>query len=127
MPRRQFTPAQANRTLPLVRRVVRDLLDKGRRLRDLGNSREEVSESLEVLQEEIQELKSEFDGIGCYFKDWNFEIGLVDFPAEIEGQPVLLCWRSDEASITWYHSYEKGYEGRRPIPQHLLGEDQEPG
>jgi hypothetical protein len=28
----------------------------------------------------------------------------------------LLCWRSDEESVAYYHGPE-GYAGRRPIPE----------
>ena len=36
MVRFRWTPAQANRTLPLVRPIVRDILAVGKRLRDLA-------------------------------------------------------------------------------------------
>ena len=47
----------------------------------------------------IDELKE----IGCQFKAYNFDIGLVDFPALINDEEVFLCWRSDEKSIRFYH------------------------
>jgi hypothetical protein len=47
-------------------------------------------------------------------------MGLVDFPAEIEDAPVLLCWRSDEPSVRFFHAPDAGYAGRRPIPARLL-------
>ena len=60
---------------------------------------------------------TELEGIGCYYKDWNFDAGLVDFPAEVNGEEVLLCWRSDEKAVEWYHTYEDGYSGRKRIEQ----------
>ena len=38
----------------------------------------------------------------------------------IEGRRVLLCWRSDEPDVAWYHGIEAGYAGRQPIPRALL-------
>ena len=55
--------------------------------------------------------------MGCSFKDWNFSIGLVDFPAVIDGETVFLCCRSDEGKLAWYHRIEDGYQRRRPLPE----------
>lgn len=123
MTRRKFTPEQANRTLPLVRRIVADLLDRARERHRLSNEAEtpDTLQRLESLNNEVQELTSELEGIGCYFKDWNLEAGLVDFPAEIDGEEVLLCWRSDEEAIEWYHTYEDGYSGRKRIQEQSPG------
>jgi hypothetical protein len=63
---------------------------------------------------------AELTEIGCSYKDWGFEMGLVDFPGFIDGQPVCLCWRSDEPTVEWYHAPEAGYAGRQPIPAELL-------
>jgi len=43
---------------------------------------------------------------------------LLDFEAEVEGEPVLLCWLEGEPDLTWYHKPELGFSGRRPIPPH---------
>jgi hypothetical protein len=124
MPRKRFTPAQANRTLPLVRRVVADILERGQELKRLtgGALDARARETAPRLQAELAELYEELERIGCSYKDWGFDLGLVDFPAEIGGHEVLLCWRSDEPRVEWYHAPEAGFAGRQPIPPELLEE-----
>ncbi len=34
---------------------------------------------------------------------------------------MLLCWRTDEPEIAYYHGIEEGYPGRRPIPEAYRG------
>ena len=41
---------------------------------------------------------------------------LLDFPAELGGDTVLLCWLEGERELRWYHKPEHGFAGRRPIP-----------
>jgi hypothetical protein len=43
------------------------------------------------------------------------DTGLVDFPADREGERVFLCWRLGEESVAWYHGTESGFSGRRPL------------
>ena len=120
--RKYFTPQQANKRLPLVKKIVGDILGKGKTLRALveKNSNQELPQECLTLQDEIVELLRELESLGCFYKDWNFEIGLVDFPAVIHDQEVLLCWRSDEKNIRWYHGIEAGFAGRKLIPENLL-------
>jgi len=127
MPRRRFTPLQANRTLPLVRRIVADILQRGRELRQLATKPMDAAAHSRAtrLQGELAELLAELDHIGCSYKDWGFELGLVDFPAEIDGRAVLLCWRSDEPRVEWYHAPEAGFAGRKPIPTRLMADVEE--
>ena len=121
--KKHFTPAEANRRLPLVKGIVSDIIAKGKRARMIlasSKTSEEPSPEILNLQEEIEKLMAELEELGCYYKDWNFEIGLVDFPAVIEGEEVLLCWRSDEQDVRFFHSLEDGYIGRQLIPQPLV-------
>ena len=135
MVRRLFTPAQANRTLPLVRKIVRDILEAGGRLRTLaatihergGRPEDDERERFEAIKDELGALMQELEAIGCTYKDWGFEMGLVDFPARIDGKNVLLCWRSDEPQVLWYHGNQDGFAGRRAIPEELLAEIAESG
>ena len=118
-----FTPQEANRRLPYISRIVNDLLEKGKNLQALTllpHQTPELQKQQQVLEEQIQTLMQELEDLGCYYKDWNFEIGLVDFPAIIHGQQALLCWRSDEAEVAWFHGYEDGYAGRRPVTRELI-------
>ncbi|MFC5714295.1 DUF2203 domain-containing protein [Thalassorhabdus alkalitolerans] len=41
--------------------------------------------------------------------------GLVDFPAKVEGEPVLLCWRQGESQVKYYHGLFEGFTGRKKI------------
>ncbi|MEP6666328.1 MAG: DUF2203 domain-containing protein [Nocardioidaceae bacterium] len=41
---------------------------------------------------------------------------LLDFPAELGGEDVLLCWLEGDAELAWYHRVDLGFAGRRPLP-----------
>lgn len=119
-----FTPLEARRRLPLIRKIVGDILEKGKALRTLlqGPTLPVSPAECLNLQEEIEDLMRELEELGCFYKDWNFEIGLVDFPARVSGEEVFLCWRSDEEDIQWYHGLDDGYPGRKPITESLREE-----
>lgn len=61
----------------------------------------------------IQELIDRLNGWEIELRD--LESGLVDFPAEIDGQPAYLCWMLGEAKVAFWHSPEDGFQGRRPL------------
>ena len=41
---------------------------------------------------------------------------LVDFPGELDGVPVYLCWLEGEPELSWYHRVDLGFAGRRRLP-----------
>ncbi len=94
-----------------MRQIVTDILEKARILREM----EETDSEVPRYQAEVEEHLLELEEMGCSFKDWNFSIGLVDFPAVIDGETVFLCWRSDESELAWYHPVEEGFQGRRRL------------
>ena len=49
----------------------------------------------------------------------NLEIGLLDFPCEVEGRTVLLCWKLGEKGITHWHDTSEGFAGRKPIDERI--------
>ena len=65
-----------------------------------------IVEEVEMLLEEIEECGGGFKGL---------DLGLVDFPTEIDGEVVLLCWQYGEKEIAYYHSLEAGFAGRKPL------------
>ncbi len=120
---RYFTLEQANKTLPLVRQIVMDILDSSKEMRliaeDLDGKVEE-NPQIQNLAEKITGFIKELEDLGCEYKDWNFTVGLVDFPAILEGEEVYLCWRTDEDEIRFYHKKGSGYEGRILIKEDFL-------
>jgi hypothetical protein len=124
-----FTVEQANRMLPLVRRIVRDIVDTHRRWTRAVQSYETAatwtradspSSQLSVLEGDVKRLAAEIEGylgelreLGVDFK--GFEMGLVDFPGEREGRVICLCWKLDEDEVKFWHETSDGYGGRQPL------------
>ena len=68
-------------------------------------------------EQRAKDALAEIDSIGVQVKDVN--IGLLDFPCEVEGQIILLCWKLGEKAITHWHGVEEGFAGRKPIDQRI--------
>jgi hypothetical protein len=68
-------------------------------------------------EQRAKDAIAEIDSIGVQVKD--LDIGLLDFPCEVEGRVVLLCWKMGEHSITHWHSTEEGFAGRKPIDERI--------
>jgi hypothetical protein len=68
-------------------------------------------------EQRAKDALAEIDSIGVQVKD--IDIGLLDFPCEVEGRIVLLCWKMGEQSITHWHSPEEGFAGRKPIDERI--------
>ena len=45
----------------------------------------------------------------------DLETGLIDFPAQREGDRVYLCWRLGEDRVANWHPLDTGFAGRRPL------------
>jgi hypothetical protein len=65
------------------------------------------------LEESIREALERIQSTGCIVKD--LEVGLLDFPARIDGEAVYLCWRLGEDRIRFYHRQDEGFAGRKPL------------
>ena len=125
---RFFSLEEANRTLPLVRRIVRDIRDEYRELQPPLRRFQSLDSDAETSQEG-RRLRSELDArterlngylqelldLGCQFK--GFDDGLVDYHAMLEGRPVLLCWKLGEPEIGWWHEIDAGFAGRQRIDE----------
>jgi hypothetical protein len=67
-----------------------------------------------VLVEELDGIVHEIEESGAHLKD--IQLGLVDFPAEREGEIVYLCWQFGEPEVAFWHGVEDGFTGRQPLP-----------
>lgn len=133
---KQFTVASANRTLPLVRAIVADIVelykdvrDRELRLQDLRRSHKRRNrEASDVYAEEVDQIQAELDKdmerlkgfvgeleqLGVEFKD--YDLGLVDFPTTINGREAFLCWKLGEAAVEYWHTVDGGFQGRERLP-----------
>lgn len=69
--------------------------------------------TLESLIQRAKDSLQELDAIGVQVKD--LESGLLDFPCDLDGETVLLCWKRGEPRIAFWHRIEDGFRGRQPI------------
>jgi hypothetical protein len=135
-PRTLFTVATANKTLPLVRAIVQDIVDlygdvreREQRLNSLrrGTTSKQQHEQGDPYSEEVEQIRLELEKdveklegfveelveLGVEFKDP--VMGLVDFPAALNGQEVYLCWKLGEPSVEFWHTHEAGFQGRQKL------------
>ena len=68
-------------------------------------------------EQRAKDAVAEIDSIGVQVKD--LDIGLLDFPCEVEGQIILLCWKLGEKAITHWHGTDEGFAGRKPIDERI--------
>ncbi len=66
-----------------------------------------------ALVRSIEDSVNEIQRSGCLVKD--LDMGLLDFPALLNGVEVYLCWKLGESKIEWWHSTQEGYSSRRRI------------
>jgi hypothetical protein len=69
---------------------------------------------LKAAQARLDELMSLIQESGVQLK--GLAPLLLDFPAELDGVPVLLCWLEGDADLAWYHRTDLGFSGRRRLP-----------
>lgn len=65
----------------------------------------------------VKDTLAEIDATGVQVKD--LDIGLLDFPCQVEGRTVLLCWKLGEKGITHWHDTSEGFAGRKPIDEKI--------
>jgi len=73
---------------------------------------EMVNQWVKVLADIKVNLR-EFQKREIQIKD--FDRGLVDFPAILDGKEVFLCWEQDEQDIEFWHDLNSGYAGRERL------------
>ncbi len=128
---RFFTPTSADRALPLVEAITRDVVVRAREYYDRqqrldllleGRDRESQDPYLEELSQvesELQEQAEVLQGFVDELSELGVELkhpleGLVDFPAWLDGRQVYLCWKLGEDRVRYWHDAEAGFAGRQP-------------
>lgn len=75
----------------------------------------ERESQLEFMKMEVDLLIENFSRKGVQLK--MITPGLIDFPAVLDNQDILICWKEGEAEVSHYHGLHDGFMGRKPFPQ----------
>jgi len=128
-----FSLREAERLRTQLEPILIEAIESRRKLGELDGKLGKLAERIQrsgglmVRYEDAAKLRIERDGVeqnirealerihstGCIVKD--LEVGLLDFPARIEGEDVYLCWKLGEDRIRFYHRQDEGFAGRKPI------------
>jgi len=127
---RRFTPGEANEELREIRPLVEELVAHRREQQRLQAEREALAHRIagngggidsgalaeldEAERRERAEVIRYVNAVherGAIVKD--VDTGLVDFPARLHGEEVLLCWRLGEEQVAHWHGLEEGFAGRK--------------
>lgn len=119
---RRFTVEEANAMLPTVIPLLERLRDANAEMEEHhddvvtlaatnggGATHQAFLEASMAAAKALGELEAE----SIVVRDP--ESGLIDFPAERDGEAVLLCFQLGEAEVAWWHPPETGFAGRRPL------------
>jgi hypothetical protein len=130
---RLFTLTEAERTRREIEPQLIEAMDSRRKLAEADGQLAEIATriimagGIIVNYERASRLRADhtrlsgslrdsletIEATGCVVKD--LDIGLLDFPARMNGQIVYLCWRLGEDRIRFWHNQDEGFGGRKPI------------
>jgi len=134
-----FTLDEAQALLPLLETLLKRAMDGKKAAESIEGRLQELSRKIflsgglfvdvasvrrqrTALESHVQAAKdsvAEIDAIGVQVKD--LDTGLLDFPCQLDGNIVLLCWRLGECRIDFWHTVEDGFRGRQPIDERFKG------
>ena len=137
MAERTFTLAEATSLLPVLESLIRTAIDGKNLMESVDTEFQAIAHRVflnggtflnivhlarrkaerEKAVQRVKDAIAEIDSIGVQVKD--LDIGLLDFPCEVDGRTVLLCWKLGEKSITHWHGVSEGYAGRKPIDERI--------
>jgi hypothetical protein len=118
---RTFTLAEARDLMPEVQARAAEVIEVRASLVELQAALAAGTSSqlgglpeAKGFQAHLSELVGWFSATGLEVK--GIAPLLLDFPSELAGETVLLCWLEGENELGWYHPVEYGFAGRRRIP-----------
>ncbi|MFO0907216.1 MAG: DUF2203 domain-containing protein [Isosphaeraceae bacterium] len=129
--KKYFTVAEANRTLPLVKAIVGDIVKQYQTVSELRQrlsavltehrrpSSDPYSEELAQTQLELEsgeaQLQRYVDELRALGVELKSHDGLCDFYSLRDGREIYLCWRLGEPEVAHWHELDAGVAGRQPL------------
>lgn len=117
---RSFTVAAARELMPAVLARADELIEIRANLIEVQTalavgvrSPQGGLPEAKAYQAQLSELLGWFHSEGIELK--GIAPLLLDFPSELGGEQVLLCWLEGERHLGWYHKLAHGFAGRRRL------------
>ena len=137
MPDRTFTLQEAQALIPVLESLLRRAVEGKKTIVTFEAELEQVRQRIFVnggtmvdiiplgrrkgerdkAVQAVKDALAEIDSAGVQVKD--LDIGLLDFPCQVEDRTVLLCWKLGESAISHWHGSEEGFAGRKPIDERI--------
>lgn len=119
-----FTPESARVVLHEIRPEIDEVIRLRADLTAAVQEHQEGDEStpiadIKAMEARLSEILDGFQARGVEVKGW--APLLLDFPSQLAGREVLLCWLEGEEELGWYHDLAHGFAGRRRIPDEGAG------
>jgi len=134
---RSFTLDEAQSLLPVLESLLRTAIDGKKLIETVDAELQELAHRVflsggllvnivqvarrkaerEKTIQRVKDTLAEIDATGVQVKD--LDIGLLDFPCQVEGRTVLLCWKLGEPGIAHWHDASEGFAGRKPIDDRI--------
>ncbi|MDQ0255714.1 hypothetical protein J2S74_003096 [Evansella vedderi] len=131
MDKKYFSIKEANELLPTLEKEIlslqelqwefKNILVQLKKIKEINVTTEQKEDNIFRLESKLEFLELQgklhiknIENYGVQLK--SIEMGLLDFPAILDGEEVLLCWKQGEDEITFYHGKREGFAGRRPLP-----------
>jgi hypothetical protein len=134
---RSFTLEEAQALLPVLESLLRTAIEGKKLIESVDTELQELAHRVflsggmlvNVVQmarrkaerektiQKVKDALAEIDASGVQVKD--LDMGLLDFPCQVEGHTVLLCWKLGEKGITHWHGTSEGFAGRKPIDERI--------
>jgi hypothetical protein len=134
---RTFTLDEAHTLLPILESLLKQAIQSKKTIEEVDAEVQQLSQRIfmnggtlvnvvnvaqrkaarEKAVQRIKDSVAEIDATGVQVKD--LDIGLLDFPCNVDGEIVLLCWKLGEAKIAFWHDTTSGFAGRQPIDERI--------
>ena len=114
IPRLEMLMAQAQRAAVTLRSAMQEDAEdpdapEARTTKEVLRRRPDLADHVQQLEAAVADVEA----LGCQFK--GLDLGLVDFPSQVDGTTVLLCWQYGEKQIAFWHRADEGFANRRPL------------
>ena len=124
-----FTVEEANARLPLIKRILRDIVDlyqdvheRRRRLEEIRGGQSKPGQSSSVYREEVGEIEKELqrdiarlEGYTAELKQLNVLLKDPIKGVVMDDREIRLCWQLGEEEIAYWHDADAGFSDRQTL------------